>query len=319
MKKIFLMTLCLSILSACGIKTDADIMKVIKAIPQNCDLGDKQGKKYNYGWKIENCKNQELKTAESLIKSKGLAGSIPSLVAAFADKDEKISAVATFFFNRHIGHSYNMKDIAANPALIKDSVAKKFLAAYKERLGEDYTQYATTALTHISMIKGLDSDFIAMVKGLPQNHRKRTSLYANMMKYGRLRVWPTIQELAKTGQERDLYTAVRASSSMRDITEDERAKLCPWLKTHLDADKLYIAGEAAARIAATCRGDYYDLVMNETEKKIKSDKKKASEKYIWAIRYIPCSKYQKNKASDAQCKRAEKLKKKLEKMNKKKG
>jgi hypothetical protein len=297
----------LFITNNCGIKTDKELMKELVAIQENCNLGDNT----KHGWKIDSCKNDELEKTKKSIKDKGVANSLPTLVVAFSDKDDDLAIIATYFFNWNIGNSFDLNQIAKNPELIDERVAKEFLKAFDKRKEDRYTRYAVRALANVAMIKGMQDEYWKMVDSLPKDDIGAGQFYSAAVTYGRLTVFDRIKERAEIGKPFDQLSMISSTGIIQDLTDEELKELCPWWSKYLDSENKSTAKSASRNLIFKCSGEFVDNALSSIDKRIKEMPAKDVKDFRFSVNFSRCDE---KRLSEAQCKKAEVLKNKLEKM-----
>lgn len=303
---LLLASLFLILSTNCGIKTDKELMKELEAIRSNCDLGDKT----KHGWKIEGCKNNEVEKTKKSIKEKGVANSLPTLVVAFSDNENEMAIIATYFFNWSIGHNFDFQKISKNPELIETKVAKELIQGFKKRKEEKYTMYAVRTLANVAMIKNLQKEYWELVDSYPKDDFRTGSFYSAAVQYGRLQVLDRIKTRAKEGKSFDQLQMISATGIIQNLTDDEKATLCPWWGEYLGAENRSTAKSAARNIVFKCSGDIVDSALTEVEKRIKELPYKDSKDFRFSVNLSRCDS---PRLTEEQCKKADELKAKLEK------
>jgi hypothetical protein len=88
--------------------------------------------------------------------------------------------------------------------------------------------------------------------------------YRYVMVYGRLKVFPKIQELAKDPSTAVVLAALESPRNMEDWTTEEQAAICPWIVGYLDDKRPPVSGNATAAIS-NCSGEYVDALLKKIE------------------------------------------------------
>jgi hypothetical protein len=84
------------------------------------------------------------------------------------------------------------------------------------------------------------------------------------MAYGRLQVFPKIQELAKDPSTAVVLAALESPRNMKDWTAQEQAAICPWIVGYLDDKRPPVSGNATAALS-NCSGEYVDALLKKIE------------------------------------------------------
>jgi len=312
MKKILVVAIFFTVfLIQCGVPKNSTMVKMMDATLANCDFGDSQGYTYDYGWKIEKCKNDEVKKLKEYVEKNPIDKVFPTLAIMLGDKNAKMASLVVYLFNDS-SMSKKYKEISKNPKLISDKVAKLFVVNLKKYADKSWIQYAIGGIANIAIIKGLDNEIFAIADAEKPDSKIKSRVYSTAMTFGRFRVFDRIKKLGKSKNSTEQRTAIRAVESMRDgITKVEEKTICDWLlKNHLNYKDDSLNAEAASTAAMFCRGDGVDTILNLVEKRIKDSGGKSIESsYRWALNYIG-----KSHATEKQYERKEKLSKELEKL-----
>ena len=296
----------------CGISTNSELVSLMDATVKNCDFGDKDGSTNNYGWKIEACKNDELKKAQKFVVEKSLKDTLPTLTVALGDKDQKKASLSVYLINK-VAWDKGFKELAQNPQLISDKVAKKLIENFKAQSDKSWIQYGVKGITHVGVIKGLSSDLFAIADSAKPGSHVKHGIYANSLLYGRLNLLPKLQALAKSQNSQDQFTAIGSVDSLREgITDAEKDAVCKWLATdNLSHTDEFVTAEVTARIASYCKGEFLDKSLDLIDKKIKDAKgKKIHGSYKYGLIWITCP--PSGRGTQDQCKRKDALLKKYE-------
>lgn len=301
-----------AITTACGIKTEPELKNLLKATVKNCDFGDGGGYKHDYGWKIEKCTGEETKKTSAWIKKNGVARSIPTLVSALGERDDKMASTAVYHFNWDIGLQEG--PIAKDPNLLPDKVSRLMITNFKQRLSETWIQYAARPVTRLAVIKGLDSEIIAIASSLPDTSPIKHSIYANLMVYGGMKNYETLKALTNSSNNTIALAGIRGPSSLIAMDEPAKSILCPWWETFLTSADPYKSAASAAQLGNYCSGKSIDAMFDTIEKRLSAikDVKKLEADFIWAVRFLSCEKNLLNstvRGNEVQCKRKQALKK----------
>ncbi|MEM7181810.1 MAG: hypothetical protein AAF518_12915 [Spirochaetota bacterium] len=303
-----------SLVSCGGIKTNPELLKLIKSIPKNCDLGDSKGYTNNYGWKIEKCKNDEAKKAKEWLKTQGIAKALPTLAVTLGDKDTKVAATTVYLFN---GLESQVVKISKDPKLVSGKVAKALITNLKKISANRWAQFSVRTVTRVATIKGLNKEIIAVAEPLDDKSPIKSSIYHNLVYFGRLKDFSTLKEVAKKDNSLS-RTAIRAVGVLSRPTDGERKQVCEWWQSFLGDADVYKSAAAAAQMGRICKGEFLDKTMDEVEKRFaaKAEGKKFPGDYTWAVNYISCKKTiltPNPRGTTEQCARKEELKAKIKK------
>ena len=309
---ILMVAVTVMLLQACGIKKDPELLKIIEAIPVNCEMhppasnASQTISKSNYGWKIENCKNNENKMGQEYIKKVGVSKALPTLVATFDSDDEKISAASTYFLNWNVGSSFELKNIAKNPELVEDKVIDTFIKAFKKRMNENYAQYATRALVNIGSIKKRTEALWDIYNSADEKAPFKGGFIASIMQYGGMDSFSQIQKVAGSDNVYQAASAIRAPMSHYEIAGEELKTVCSWWSSLLGNEKIEISAAASAGLTSKCEAEQIDAALAEIEKRIAVDAQN-SKKYSWALSNVRCPS---QRYSEEQCAKSTALKEK---------
>lgn len=291
--------------SSCGIKTNEEIMQALRLIAKNCEMGSKEFPEKYFGWKLANCKDGVDAKAQEKITKLGLENAFPTLVAAFADKDRKISAAAVYFFNWNFG-SYSVLDrFYSDSSLIDAHALDVFIESFASRKEEDYVQYAAKPLAHLAAIKQVESDVWEIYFSAKDTARFKIPVVTGIMRYSSLRSFDQIQTLALNKDRRIASPALRAPMSIKDLSQkkDVLAKVCPWWEKFLEAANDHLVLAAGTGIFSFCPSDSVENALLQIEKR--SQKSGRSARLLAsALDQIQCPSA---RFSDDQCKKAQKI------------
>jgi len=265
---------------------DEDLMKSLKAIVADCEFSD--GSTY-----IGKCKG---KLAEELVekvkarKDKKFEDTLDTLAVAVADPDRKLQIVAADFIS---AFGYSVTDEGENAAKFNKEAATRFLAAVSAVKDEGLANRMAITVTHVAMLSGLDTGLFAMADAKGKYTQKY--IIANAMRFGRMRVFPKIQEYAKNEDKAIVENALGSALNMYKSTPEELKVICPWAETFLtsDADNLF---RQAGYLMIRCKGEYIDKLMTEGEKRLKDNK--FNREYYFVFREV-CFSFMKGAVDEA--------------------
>lgn len=95
---------------------------------------------------------------------------------------------------------------------------------------------------------------------------------------------PKVQELAKSEDEDTVVGALSSWRNMYEPTDDEKAKVCPWIAEYLGDARVDVF-EAAGNGANKCGGEYVAKVIDEGEKRL-SEKHEFTRKHYFVFREL---------------------------------
>jgi hypothetical protein len=265
---------------------DEEFLKSLKAIVADCEFSD--GSTY-----IGKCKgklNEELVTKVKERKEKKFEDTLDTLAAAIADADRKLQIVTADFIS---AFGYSITDEGENAAKFNKEAATRFLAAVSEVKDEGLLNRMAITLTHVAMLNELDTGLF----GLADAKGKYTQKYiiANAMRFGRMRVFPKIQEYAKNEDKSIVENALGSALNMYKATPDELKIICPWAETFLTSDNDNVFRQAGY-LMIRCKGEFIDKLMTEGEKRLKEDK--FNREYYFVFREV-CFSFMKGAVDEA--------------------
>jgi hypothetical protein len=298
--KLILTAMAVLALGACKkFKTDKELIASIDAIIANCDVDLRYGS-------LKNCKNNEKQSYDKLSKAKGPALVIPALAAKWAGADAKTSAAVA-------GLMYEAKNdfsaISKNPESIPDAAVDSLIDSLSKE--KEYRAfYATQLITNLATLKKKEAALYKAVESHPEV-AIQTEAFGNLMKYGRLRVFDKIKQLAESAPEKYVRSAaLHAPQNMYKYTDEETNAVCPWAKGYLENAESSVASNAAKVLVLRCKGPYIDAVLDKAEALQKENKLKGSP-YVGALTNFTfsCGTFLGSgpTGTEAQCKRKEAL------------
>jgi len=265
---------------------DEDLMKSLKAIVADCEFTD--GSTY-----VGKCKG---KLAEELVekvkarKEKKFEDTLDTLTVALADPDRKLQIVTADFIS---SFGYYINNEGEDAAKFNKEAAGRFLAAVSAVKDESLLGRIAVTLTHVAMLTEQDAGVFALADA--QGKYVQKYIIANAMRFGRMRVFPKIQEYAKHEDKSIAENALQSALSMIKATPEELKTICPWAETFLtsDADNLF---RQAGFLMIRCKGEYIDKLLTEGEKRLKADK--WNREYYFVFRDI-CFSFMKGAVDEA--------------------
>lgn len=306
------------LLQGCGIKTNKELKGLIENSIANCDYGDDKGYKHSYGWQIQNCKDNEIKKASEWVAKNPLSEVLPTLAVYMNDENDKKASTGVYLMNRVLWDRavgpVGFNELADNPALIDDKTAKHFIESVKKYGNENWFQYATAAVTHIAVIKGVDTELLALADTAKPESRLKKDVYVNLLKYGRDKHFDRIKELGKSSNPQDILLSIGAAENFRDdrnISDGHLSAYCSFVQEYLGYEKDFVASQAGAGLSRLCKGDFIDKSLDNIEKRIKeSGGKKIDGQFKYSLTYITCP--PSGRITEEQCKRKDDLLKKFD-------
>lgn len=283
------------------IQTDSELMGLIESAAQNCKVDTR------YAFVTE-CKNDEVAKIEKIIAEKKVVPLLGTFTVALQNKDDKIKAVACKFLYRH--YRDNIGELDKNRDKIDTAVVEALIKAVGET--KEYVSfYAAEVVTHLAMMKGLETSLYAMLKSHPQEYT-RLEGYRQLMRFGRAKAFDRVKELAGNSDGKIVLAALEAPNNMYEMTEQEKNLICPWAQgflSHADDN----AALTAARIMNQCRGKFIDAMLDEAAKRAKEGRLKppfsrALTQFMFSCESIFGSP---PTGTPEQCARREELKKKI--------
>ncbi|MCP4131790.1 MAG: hypothetical protein GY754_12495 [bacterium] len=307
MKKTIIFSLALSVLfltiGCKKVKPDQELMGAIQDAASKCTID----LKYAF---VKDC--EEIKKVAELIKKKTVPASVATVSVALNDKDEKVRAVACKLLYREIKD--RMHEIEKKPELVSDAVAENLITGVS-KIKTYIAFYAAASVTHISMIKGKQKKLYTMLEKHPIV-QVRYEAYENLMKFGRLKAFNKIQELAdKKYADKWLGSYImKAPIRMYKYTDEEKKAVGDWALKYLENENPLIAVQAASALNR-CGGKYIDAVLDACDKLAKENKLTPPFSQVLTNNSISCKSFFGSKPSgtEEQCKRLEELKKKIKK------
>lgn len=253
--------------------------EIVAAIQKakSCDLS-----KRSFTYK---CANYKAATAvTNKLHKKQAKEMIRTLSVLVLHEDPKVSKVAAYLLGR--------RRMIAGLAYMKDQ-KKKFSPKTAERLmkalskkvkeGKKWEAFELAVLTtHIANLTGKTSEIIKTAKTL-SDELIQTKVIEKLMVHGRMKMFPTIEEMAKSQKPKIRLAAVKAVNNMYKWTPDEIKKLCPFALKYLSEKDLHVAGEAA-KVLCQCKGKYVEDLLKEGKKRVKAGEWKKP--FVWAYRDI---------------------------------
>lgn len=242
-----------------GPQIDAEIMADLKAIVANCEVNVS-------GCTVNKCANDETKTLLDKFelkdgkrpKDRGVA--IDTFAAALADPDDKLqtAAVSVMYSGYRV-----MPDVDA----VSPAAAKRLIEAWA-KLPKYQANQSITGVVHAVMLSGSDEVANALYSAVEAHpEASKGSAWEALMTYGRVRALPKLQELSKSDDKDTARAALSSFRNMYDVTDEEKAAVCPWIAGFLGDSRPEVF-EAAGYGAIRCGGEYVDKLLDEGEKRL---------------------------------------------------
>lgn len=255
---------------------------------------------------ISGCPAGEDAVVDAMITADGTAKVLPDLAAAFAAKNEKLSATAISYIYKVRS---SLSEILKKPALVSGKTVDTFIKGLAQN--KNYVSfYAAEITTVLATLKKKDAAVFKVLDAHPQA-ATRNEGYRWAMYQGRLKVFDRIRKAAKDRKSQDLAdAALNAAEYMYNYSEEEKRMVCEWAFGYLDDENPRHAAYAARVLVLRCLGSYIDDVLDKAEK-IKAEGKLASHPLREALTNFTftCQAYMGNEptGSLAQCARKEVL------------
>lgn len=234
-----------------GVKVDKELMGAINDAATKAKLD----MKYAFVTGPE-----EAVISTMILKTKGVVASLPTLSVAFIDKDPKVRVVANRYLYREIRDNISEfdKDRKATPKAAVENLIKGI------ETSTDYvTFYAVGTATLLSTMYGLENRLIAAVEKHPEKYL-RPEMMKNLIRYGRLRVFPKLTAYAESGEQGALSLVLDSFRDLQKMTDEEKKAVGEWSLKHLAVEDpetrvrviyaLYLVG-----------GTYYDKALDKVE------------------------------------------------------
>ncbi len=283
------------------VPVDGEIMDAIKAAASNCNVD------MRYAF-VRNCTGSEDVKLSDIISNKTVPASLGTISVALNDPDEKIRVVACKLLYREVRD--NISTIEKNADKITPAVVENLLKGTAKIKGY-VAMYAAEAVTHIAIMKGHEMGLYRMLKEHPQEV-VRVHGYSNLMRFGRLKVFDIIKELAKSSDPGMVLAALDAPRNMYKYTDEEKKVICPWALTYLGNDDPQIAFRAGATLNI-CAGKFIDAVLDECAKRANKGELKPPFSYVLTNFTFSCKEMfgTPPTGTKEQCARRDALKKKI--------
>ncbi|HRP68920.1 MAG TPA: hypothetical protein PLY93_05255 [Turneriella sp.] len=232
----------------------ASLYDALKSAAKNCTVDLRYAR-------LSACANGEDAAVKAAMDGMGVAKALPDLAAAFANKDEKLSATAASYLYRAKDY---LGDIIKNPKLVSAKTVDTLIKGLKDN--QSYvSSYASQITTVLATLKKKDAALFAVLDKHKEN-ATRNDGYRWAMYQGRLRVFGRIQKASRdTKHEYLADAALNAPEYMYDYSDRERKKICEWEKGFLKAENPRHEAYAARVLVLRCLGDYIDLVLDRAE------------------------------------------------------
>lgn len=240
---------------------DDEIMADLKAIVANCEVNVD-------GCTVNKCANDEKKKLTDKFqmsggkRAKNHGEAIDTFAAALADADTKLQTAAVSV----LYSSYNtMPDTEA----VSPAASKRMIEAWS-KLPRYQANQSVRAVVHSAMLTNSDAIAETLYKAIEAHpDASKGSAYEALMTHGRLRALPKLEEVAKSDDEQIASAALTAFRNMYEATDDEKAKICPWIVSYLGDTRANVY-QAAGWGAIRCSGEYVDKLLDEGEKRLEN-------------------------------------------------
>jgi len=185
--------------------------------------------------------------------------SIPTLTKALTDPDPKLQALAAAVLYASFRLGFGAE---GNLGAVTTADANGLLEA-SSKLPSSSAMQAMPAATHAQVLSG-NTDAIVSALSNETPLQVRTMAYRYLMVYGRLKVFPRIQELAKDPSTAVVLAAIESPRNMKEWTVDEQTAICPWLVSYLDDKRPPVSGNATAALS-NCSGEHVSALLEKIE------------------------------------------------------
>ncbi|MEM7180153.1 MAG: hypothetical protein AAF518_04525 [Spirochaetota bacterium] len=245
------------ICSQCRIlRVDPEVETLLQSLLQNCQF------KIESSLLVRNsCKNQSEQKFRSYIQKKGIAHILPTVAILFNSQEKKVSSIATYVLHRYVKDE--LHSLKEQPSRVERSVVEALLEGLKKNQNT-FVIYSVPAITRLSTIYDLQDTLLSILKSHP-NIEVTVEGYRNLMVYGRLKAFTSLQKLANTANLRVQKAVLLAPRNMKNYSTEEKQAVCSWLVQHLAKKELDVAAEAAKTIARKCKGIYLDKLLDRAE------------------------------------------------------
>ena len=273
-------------------------MKAIDAVVAGCDIDEQK-------MRIE-CKDGQDKALDELFgysaPKKTAFTTIATMAVALNDENAKKRTVAADVLGSKHSSGWGNE---AKPGSISKDVATELLAAVP-KLGKYQGRRSITAVAYAAGLAGETDGLIKTLDASDDSYLKNSGYQASMF-YGRMAVFPKIEELAASDDAEVKLAAVSAAANFYKYTDAEKADLCPWAVAQLAADdpgvKESAIFEQAGYVLQRCGGEWIDKLLDFGEKQLK-DHDRFDRRYYFVFRGLCFSMMgEKPAANDAQCAR----------------
>jgi hypothetical protein len=247
-------------------KIDETFVKAIKKIAEVCTIDTEYAN-------VKSCPADEHEALSSEFyngtrKPDALLDTVAQLLQ---DSDEKVKAVTVFFVYSHF------RPLGEAPT-VSVSTAKRVMEAVSKQSAR-YGGYIYTLAVHAATLSGQEDALYAMLDSYDGGSLKARG-YEELMRYGRMKVFPKIKELAAGEDEKIVAAALDAPGNMPNATDKEKAEICPWAKGFLQ-DKRDQVYHAAGRNMLRCRGEYIDALLDEGEKRLEGGRFTREDSFVF--------------------------------------
>lgn len=268
---------------------NATLVEHVKAHVDKCTVNVEKGQAYS-------CKDRVTDALATYIRGQKPTDFASTMIELVRKKDdEKMSAAAVALLSEqfdNLGEEGKRKN--ASPEVTKSALAM---------LGDSADNRAmrlAPVVAQLGTLSGSLDELYAAIDAHPVKDA-RDNAYRNLLVYGRLKTLPKLQEVAEKKPEHAAAALDAVRRIPSKLSEEERAKICPWAKGYLankDLSVASIAGDGMVR----CKGEYIDALLAEAETRLKD--KEFKDPFSQVLRE-PCFEMvqdvTKKEASEAQC------------------
>ncbi|MBK9032982.1 MAG: hypothetical protein IPL61_17210 [Myxococcales bacterium] len=283
-----------------SIKVDDELMAALKAVASACTIEPKDMR--------VSCANGEDKAKDDLLGYNGRKPqeAAPTLAVALADADPKLATVAAEAlagsrFNGGWGEGVGVGAVSKDVARLLLATIEKLPA-----IGPYQARRVIGSVMTAASLADLDAEAHAMLERNPDEWVQKGGWKASTL-YGRLKPFPKLEAMAKDNAKDPTLVAANALNSFYNITDDERATLCPWAMSKVSVDapegEAEIFGQVGA-ILTNCKGTWIDQLQDFADAQLA--KKVFDRQYYFVFREL-CHDFIKgqttDRATEAQCER----------------
>jgi len=236
---------------------DQELLSQLEGVISNCEVNVD-------GCSVTKCKNKEDRefTKQFTDGTKKRGAAVDTWAAALASDDPKMQTVAANVFGkvfRSMGKPEEKPEVSGAAAKrVIDAIAK--LPRYP-------SAQSIEGATHLAMLGGQAEALYTMVGAHENAAVLQVMVWREAMQFGRLDVFPKLEEVAKGDDPKQVAAAMKSPRQMFGATQAEKAKVCPWAKGYLTAESTSVLAEAGQTML-WCKGTYIDALLDEGEARL---------------------------------------------------